>query len=49
MAEHTPAEAPDQAERSYTAELIVNWSIVGIPLTYGLYNALKAAAQLFSG
>lgn len=41
-----PADSPG---RSYTAELIVNWTIVGLPLAYGLFNALKAAAQLFTG
>lgn len=42
-------EPADSPERSYTAELIVNWTIVGLPLAYGLFNALKAAAQLFTG
>lgn len=42
-------EPADSPERSYTVELIVNWTIVGLPLAYGLFNALKAAAQLFTG
>ena len=25
------------------------WALVGIPLAYGLYNALQAAAKLFTG
>lgn len=39
--EHTPGK--------YRVEIIVTWTIVGIPLVYGVYNALKAALQLFSG
>jgi hypothetical protein len=34
---------------TYKAELAITWTIVGIPLAYGVYNALKAALQLFSG
>ena len=25
------------------------WTLVGIPLAYGLYNAIKAASALFAG
>ena len=25
------------------------WTLVGIPLAYGLYNAVKAASALFAG
>ena len=25
------------------------WALVGIPLAYGLYNAVKAASALFAG
>lgn len=25
------------------------WALVGIPLAYGLYNAIQAAAKLFTG
>jgi hypothetical protein len=25
------------------------WALVGVPLAYGLYNAVKAASALFSG
>ncbi|WP_418062350.1 MFS transporter small subunit [Pimelobacter simplex] len=34
---------------SQAARVAVAWTIVGIPLVYGLYNAVKAAAQLFTG
>ncbi len=33
----------------HTARIAFAWALVGIPLTYGVYNALKAAAQLFTG
>jgi hypothetical protein len=39
--EHTPGK--------YRAELAIAWAIVGIPLAYGVYHAVKAALQLFSG
>lgn len=37
-------EHPSQAAR-----VAVAWTIVGLPLVYGLYNAVKAATQLFTG
>ncbi|MGH3950474.1 MAG: MFS transporter small subunit [Pseudonocardiaceae bacterium] len=40
-AEHTPDK--------YKAEIAIMWTIVGIPLAYGLFNAIKAALQLFTG
>lgn len=39
--QHTPGK--------YKAEIAVTWTIVGIPLAYGIYNAVKAATQLFTG
>ena len=33
----------------YKAEIAITWTIVGVPLAYGIYNAVKAALQLFSG
>lgn len=41
-AEHT--EQGDQRPR-----IAGSWALVGIPLAYGLYHAVKAAAQLFTG
>ena len=38
--EHTPAK--------YEVEIVTTWLIVGIPLAYGVFNAVKAALQLFS-
>ena len=34
---------------NHTARIAASWVLVGIPLAYGLYNAVKAAAQLFTG
>jgi hypothetical protein len=28
--------------------IVATWLIVGIPLAYGVFNAVKAALQLFS-
>lgn len=33
----------------HTARIAASWVLVGIPLAYGLYNALQAALQLFTG
>lgn len=33
---------------SMTARLAVAWSIVGIPLAYGIYETVKKASALFS-
>jgi hypothetical protein len=35
---HTPA-----------ALIAFAWTLVGVPLAYGLYNTVKAASQLFGG
>lgn len=37
----------DQPRQS--VRVAVAWTIVGVPLAYGLYNAVKAATQLFTG
>jgi len=33
----------------HTTRIAASWALVGIPLAYGLFNAVKAAAQLFTG
>ncbi|WP_273543983.1 MFS transporter small subunit [Nocardioides panacisoli] len=40
-----------QAEHQsdHTARIAISWALVSIPLAYGLYNAIQAAAQLFTG
>ncbi len=40
----------DQQSTHTPAGLIAfAWTLVGIPLAYGLYNAVKAASALFGG
>ena len=29
--------------------IAVAWTLVGVPLAYGLYNTIKAASALFGG
>lgn len=46
----TPEHTPDKYKLDkYGAEIAITWTIVGLPLAYGIYNAVKAALQLFSG
>ncbi len=33
----------------HPVQLVVTWTLVTIPLLYGLYNAIDAALQLFQG
>jgi len=34
---------------SMQARLIVSWTVVGVPLAYGLWQTLLKASQLFTG
>ena len=43
------AQQPEHTPDKYKAQIAITWTIVVIPLAYGLYNAVKAALQLFSG
>jgi hypothetical protein len=46
----TPASSQGQQPTHTPAALIgFAWTLVGIPLAYGLYNAAKAASALFGG
>jgi hypothetical protein len=45
----TESGTEEHTARKYQVELAITWAIVGIPLVYGVYNAVKAALQLFSG
>lgn len=38
-----------QARRGQAVEIAVAWTVVGIPLAYGVFNSVKAALELFSG
>ncbi len=46
----SPASTHDQQPTHTPAALIAfAWTLVGVPLAYGLYNAVKAASALFGG
>ena len=45
MTEHAAEHTPEK----YKVEIAITWTIVGIPLAYGVFNAVKAALQLFNG
>jgi hypothetical protein len=45
----TGSSRAEHTADTYKAELAFTWTIVGIPVAYGVYNALKATLQLFSG
>jgi len=32
-----------------TARIVIAWSLVGVPLAYGLVETLRKAANLFTG
>ncbi|MBF6671670.1 hypothetical protein [Glutamicibacter sp. FBE19] len=38
-----------QKHANYTPALVITWTIVSVPLIYGLFNAAKAELQLFTG
>ena len=39
----------DQQSRSPVLALIVAWTVVGLPLTYGVYQTAVKASALFTG
>ena len=41
--------ASTTATPDYRPWIAASWTLVGIPLAYGLYNAVSAALQLFTG
>jgi hypothetical protein len=48
----TPASASQDQQQTYrtpTALIAFAWTLVGVPLAYGLYNTVKAASALFGG
>ncbi len=44
-----PATADRQPTHTPAALIAFAWTLVGIPLVYGLYNTVKAAIPLFTG
>lgn len=47
----TPASTSQNQQPTHTptALVAVAWTLVGVPLAYGLYNTVKAASALFGG
>jgi hypothetical protein len=45
----SPASSRSQPAHTPTALVAFAWTLVGIPLAYGLYNTVKAASALFGG
>ena len=49
---HPATSAPtDSRQATHTPAGLIAfaWALVGVPLAYGLYNAVKAASALFGG
>lgn len=40
-ADHTPEK--------YKVEMAVTWTLVSIPLVYGIYNTIVQVSQIFTG
>ena len=43
------AEDTEQQTESHTVRIAAAWTLVGVPLAYGLVETLRRAANLFSG
>ncbi len=46
---HTSTDSHDQRSTTPVAFIAFAWTLVGVPLAYGLYNTVKAAGALFGG
>ena len=47
----TPASTSQDQRQTHTPTALIAfaWTLVGVPLAYGLYNTVKAASALFGG
>ncbi|SNR36160.1 MFS transporter small subunit [Blastococcus mobilis] len=47
----TPASTSSNQRPTHTPAALIAfaWTLVGVPLAYGLYNTVKAASALFGG
>ncbi|GAA2300280.1 hypothetical protein AB0C84_30980 [Actinomadura sp. NPDC048955] len=45
----TPDESPSAAPDRAVPRLVVSWSIVGVPLIYGVVETVRAILPLFGG
>lgn len=41
--------AQEHAPGSQKVQIAVVWTVVSIPLVYGIFNSVKAALKLFTG
>ena len=46
---HNSPQGGQQATHTPVALIAFAWTLVGVPLAYGLYNTVKAASALFGG
>jgi len=46
---HTVTDDRQQQARTPVALIALAWTLVGVPLAYGLYNTVQAASALFGG
>ena len=44
-----PATDDRQTTHTPAGLIALAWTLVGVPLAYGLYNTVKAAGALFAG
>ena len=44
-----PATDKQQPTHTPVALIAFAWTLVGVPLAYGLYNTVRAASALFGG
>ncbi|WP_199583992.1 hypothetical protein [Blastococcus sp. TF02A-30] len=45
----TPVSQGRQASSTPAGIIAVAWTLVGVPLAYGLYQTIKTASSLFGG
>ena len=45
----SPISQDQQSTHTPVGLIALAWTLVGVPLAYGLYNTVKAASALFSG
>jgi len=45
----TRSAGPDGTSSSMVPRLVLAWTVVGIPLAYGIYETAKKASALFTG
>ena len=49
MSSSAPTHGTQQPTRTPTGLIAFAWTLVGVPLAYGLYQTVKTAADLFGG